>query len=97
MQSLAWSLSGDLEEKPRRVDEGTVTGLVHIVESWITQPDSCTKGAENLAWRFGDHADPFGGWTRTSGCSRARPRYPHSAIRTVGTYLVSKSAAITVH
>ncbi|MET8668176.1 hypothetical protein ABZV87_28055 [Streptomyces tendae] len=93
---LAWTVGGDLDEKPRRFSEECVTSVIAVMRSWTQHPKRYVEVAENLAGEFARVADELGGWSKVADRpfqpSTTVGRHPLDTIEAVYNYLMSRSA-----
>ncbi|MFE1270557.1 hypothetical protein [Streptomyces sp. NPDC058758] len=92
---LAWTLGGDLAEKPKRYSEDCVKSVVMVLREWTQNPRYYVEVAENLPYFFGQVADELGGWSKVAD-GPFQPgtkvgRHPAEVIQTVYGYLMSQS------
>lgn len=93
---LAWTIGGDLDEKPRRFSEECVASVITVLRAWTQDPKRYVEVAENLTYEFSKVADELGGWSKVAD----RPfqpttkagRHPLDTIEAVYHYLMSRSS-----
>jgi hypothetical protein len=93
---LAWTIGGDLDEKPKRYSEECVDSVIAVLRAWTQNPKLYVEVAENLAFAFSKVADELGGWGKVAD----RPfqptakvgRHPLDTIEAVYHYLMSQSS-----
>jgi hypothetical protein len=95
LYSLAWTLGGDLDEKPKRFDEECVRPVINVLERWTLNPERYVEVAENLAFSFGQVADELGGWSKVADRylqPGTRVGHDPDTIEAVRGYLMSQSS-----
>uniref|UniRef100_UPI003F4913F7 hypothetical protein n=1 Tax=Streptomyces sp. CA-136453 TaxID=3240050 RepID=UPI003F4913F7 len=96
MMRLAWTIGGDLHEKPKRYDEAIVGQVIDVLEVWTRHPTRYVEVAENLAAIFGTVVDERGGWSEVADRylqPGARVGHPEDTIEAVRNFLFTKSSA----
>ncbi|MFJ5143005.1 hypothetical protein [Streptomyces sp. NPDC088707] len=66
IERLAWSVGGDLDEKPGRFDAECVESVQTVLAAWTLNPDYYVEVAEGLAYEFSRVADELGGWAKVA-------------------------------
>lgn len=93
---LAWTIGGDLDEKPKRYSEECVTSVMAVLREWTQHPKRYVEVAENLAGEFSRVADELGGWSEVADApfqpSTKVGRHPLDTIEAVYNYLMSRSS-----
>ncbi|MFJ8301286.1 hypothetical protein ACIQ9R_36045 [Streptomyces sp. NPDC094447] len=92
---LAWTIGGDLDERPKRYDEEAVSAVIGVLRAWTQNPQQYVEVAENLPYYFGKVADELGGWDKVAD-KPFQPgtkvgRHPAGTIEAVFHYLMSQS------
>ncbi|MFJ4342614.1 hypothetical protein [Streptomyces sp. NPDC088915] len=96
MMNLAWTIGGDLHEKPKRYDEKHVGQIINVLEQWTRHPTRYVEVAENLADIFGQVVDAQGGWAEVADRyfqPGVRVGHPEDTIEAVRNFLFTKSEA----
>ncbi|MFF4276172.1 hypothetical protein [Streptomyces sp. NPDC001536] len=92
---LAWTIGGDLDEKPKRYSEECVTSVIGVLRQWTQHPKRYVEVAENLTYEFSKVADELGGWSKVADKpfqpSTKVGRHPIDTIEAVYHYLMSRS------
>ncbi|MEU0857499.1 hypothetical protein ABZ352_18950 [Streptomyces griseofuscus] len=94
MMRLAWTIGGDLHDKPSRYDEEIVGQIINVLEQWTRNPKRYVEVAENLADIFGEVVDERGGWAEVADRylqPGARVGHPEDTIEAVRNFLFTKS------
>ncbi|MEU7228871.1 hypothetical protein [Streptomyces chrestomyceticus] len=93
---LAWTIGGDLDDKPKRYSEECVTSVISVLREWTQNPKRYVEVAENLAYEFSKVADEQGGWSKVADKpfqpSTKVGRHPAGTIEAVYHYLMSQSS-----
>ncbi|GGP78515.1 hypothetical protein [Streptomyces melanogenes] len=93
---LAWTIGGDLDEKPKRYSEECVTSVIAVLRAWTQHPKRYVEVAEKLAYEFSKVADELGGWSKVADRpfqpATAVGRHPAGTIEAVYYYLMSQSS-----
>ncbi|MGW0757124.1 hypothetical protein ACWD1Y_11650 [Streptomyces sp. NPDC002814] len=93
---LAWTIGGDLDEKPKRYSEECVASVMAVLRQWTQHPERYVEVAENLAYEFSKVADEQGGWSKVADRpfqpSTTVGRHPMDTIEAVYHYLMSRSS-----
>jgi hypothetical protein len=93
---LAWTIGGDLDEKPKRYSEECVRSVMAVLREWTQHPKRYVEVAENLAFEFSKVADELGGWSKVADRpfqpSTTVGRHPLDTIEAVYHYLMSQSS-----
>ncbi|MFI9052435.1 hypothetical protein [Streptomyces sp. NPDC053427] len=96
MMRLAWTIGGDLHEKPKRYDEKCVGQIIDVLEQWTRHPTRYVEVAETLANIFGTVVDERGGWAEVADRylqPGAQVGHPEDTIEAVRRFLFTKSQA----
>ncbi|MGW3389515.1 hypothetical protein [Streptomyces cinereoruber] len=96
MVRLAWDISAELAEKPKRCDETAVEEVVRVVTGWVTGPDRYVEVAATLAGEFSAVADRADDWEAVADRYLQRHQrvvHPDHVVERVQNYLVSQSRA----
>ncbi|MGW7090045.1 hypothetical protein ACWGH2_42050 [Streptomyces sp. NPDC054871] len=96
LHRLAWTIGGDLDEKPKRYSEECVASVIEVLREWTQHPKRYVEVAENLAIEFSKVADEQGGWSKVAD-KPFQPgtkvgRHPIDTIEVVYHYLMSQSS-----
>lgn len=92
---LAWTIGGDLDERPKRFSEECVTCVISVLHSWTQNPKRYVEVAENLAGEFSRVADELGGWHTVADRylqPGARVGHDRDTVEVVRGYLMSRSS-----
>ncbi|MFJ5068186.1 hypothetical protein ACIQC7_17520 [Kitasatospora sp. NPDC088556] len=68
MRALLWGPGVDLADKPKRIDENTVTELMAVIDSWVSGNEHYVEVADTLAGIFSRTAAATGGWPALADC-----------------------------
>ncbi|WP_051710372.1 AAA family ATPase [Streptomyces sp. NRRL S-350] len=93
--NLAYTVGGDLDDRPKRFDPEVADGVADVLEGWVRRPETYTEVAENLAGIFGRYADRAGGWTKVADQwlqPGARAGHDPDTVFAVGSWLLLGSS-----
>ncbi|MGA5819871.1 hypothetical protein ACPC54_18665 [Kitasatospora sp. NPDC094028] len=80
MRTLAWGPGVDLADKPKPIDENTVTELMTVIDSWVSGDEYYVEVADTLAALFARTAAAGGGWPALAdGHFQHGARFAHSS------------------
>ncbi|MFE3609765.1 hypothetical protein [Streptomyces goshikiensis] len=96
IRRLAWTIGGDLDEKPKRYSADCVAAVTAVLRAWTQDPKRYVEVAEGLAGEFSAVADELGGWSKVADRPFQPPtkagRHPLDTIEAVYHYLMSRSS-----